>query len=65
MNKRGFLRVNALTVVLWLGLFVTPAWPDTVQVNGFEMHYEVIGDGEPLLLLHGFNGSGAGCRNSP
>ena len=24
-----------------------------VSLNGFEMYYEVRGDGEPLLLLHG------------
>lgn len=30
----------------------------TVAVNGMEMYYETSGEGEPLLLLHGFNGSG-------
>lgn len=29
----------------------------TVEVNGIEMYYEIYGEGEPLLLLHGFNGS--------
>jgi pimeloyl-ACP methyl ester carboxylesterase len=29
-----------------------------VDVNGIEIGYEVRGDGEPLLLLHGFTGSG-------
>jgi pimeloyl-ACP methyl ester carboxylesterase len=28
------------------------------RVNGIEMHYEVRGSGPPLLLLHGFTGSG-------
>ncbi len=28
-------------------------------INGMEMYYEVRGDGEPLVLLHGFTGSGA------
>lgn len=28
-------------------------------VNGMELYYEVRGQGEPLLLLHGFTGSGA------
>jgi len=37
----------------------THSWADTVQINNFEMHYEVLGGGEPLLLLHGFNGTGA------
>ena len=30
----------------------------TTSMNGFEMHYEVRGDGEPLLLLHGGMGIG-------
>ena len=30
----------------------------TVSVNGIEMHYETHGNGEPLVLLHGFLGSG-------
>jgi pimeloyl-ACP methyl ester carboxylesterase len=29
------------------------------QVNGIEMYYEEYGQGEPLVLLHGFFGSGA------
>ena len=29
------------------------------SVNDIEMHYEIHGDGEPLVLLHGFLGSGA------
>ena len=28
------------------------------RVNGIEMHYEVRGSGPPLVLLHGFTGSG-------
>ncbi len=30
-----------------------------VSVNGFEMYYETYGQGEPLVLLHGFSGSSA------
>lgn len=29
------------------------------EIHGFQMHYEERGEGEPLLLLHGFTGSGA------
>jgi len=29
----------------------------TVPINGFEMYYETLGDGEPLLLVHGWSGS--------
>src|SRR5262245_34946600 len=31
----------------------------TIDVNGFSMYYEVRGEGEPLLLLHGGSGIGA------
>ena len=30
-----------------------------VSVNGMEMYYEIHGQGEPLILLHGFSRSGA------
>jgi len=29
-----------------------------VAINGVDLHYETIGEGEPLLWLHGFMGSG-------
>lgn len=35
-----------------------PAAGKTVAVNGIELYYEIHGQGEPLLLLHGFGGSG-------
>ena len=31
-----------------------------VSIEGADIHYEVRGTGEPLLLLHGFTGSGEG-----
>ena len=31
----------------------------TASINGIEMYYEIHGTGEPLVLLHGFQGSGA------
>jgi pimeloyl-ACP methyl ester carboxylesterase len=34
----------------------------TVQVDDIEMYYEEYGAGEPLLLLHGFGGSGQNWR---
>jgi pimeloyl-ACP methyl ester carboxylesterase len=34
--------------------FHAPARADNVQVNGIELHYDVRGSGEPLILLHGF-----------
>src|SRR5262245_21159144 len=36
----------------------SPAPGKTVTVNGMQMYYETYGQGEPLVLLHGFNGSG-------
>jgi pimeloyl-ACP methyl ester carboxylesterase len=30
----------------------------TALIHGFEMYYEVHGEGEPLVLLHGFTGTG-------
>jgi pimeloyl-ACP methyl ester carboxylesterase len=31
----------------------------TEAINGMEMYYELLGDGDPLVLLHGFTGSGS------
>jgi pimeloyl-ACP methyl ester carboxylesterase len=31
---------------------------EVAAVNGAELYYEIHGEGDPLLLLHGFNGSG-------
>jgi pimeloyl-ACP methyl ester carboxylesterase len=30
-----------------------PALAETVQVNGMQMHYEISGEGDPLVVLHG------------
>ena len=49
----------------WLGLALmaatlaaAPARADFADVHGARLYYEIHGAGEPLLLLHGFNGSG-------
>ncbi|WP_431125939.1 alpha/beta fold hydrolase [Flagellimonas flava] len=34
-----------------------PKKSETIKVNGIEIHYEVYGNGEPLLLLHGWTQS--------
>ena len=34
-----------------------------VEVNGVELHYEIVGEGEPLLWLHGFFGCGDDWRH--
>lgn len=57
----------ATVVLCWPGVALyaqqtaSPAGA-TVAVNGMEMYYEVHGNGEPLLLLHGFGGSGRAWR---
>jgi len=55
--KASFLRLSTLTIA-WTAL-TSPASGDTVQVNGFEMYYETAGQGQPLVLLHGFTQVGA------
>lgn len=35
----------------------------SIEINGFAMHYEVRGEGRPLLLLHGGLGTGADWRH--
>lgn len=37
----------------------TAAAGKVLRVNGIEMYYETSGEGPPLVLLHGFNSSGA------
>jgi pimeloyl-ACP methyl ester carboxylesterase len=32
----------------------------TLSINGCDIYYEIHGEGSPLLILHGFTGSGAG-----
>lgn len=36
-----------------------PPGGQTKSIHGFDLYYEAYGEGEPLLLLHGFMGSGA------
>ena len=33
---------------------------NTIHINGIDLYYEIHGEGFPLLMLHGFTGSGAG-----
>ena len=32
-------------------------------INGYRMHYEVYGEGQPLVMIHGGLGGGEGCRD--
>lgn len=38
---------------------MTTSTSGTLQVNGIEMFFEIHGEGEPLVLLHGFTGTGS------
>lgn len=66
MTHKAQIRRSA-TLIIALALFCPSADGDdatsspkgkTAQINGMEMYYEIHGDGEPLVLLHGFFGSG-------
>lgn len=36
------------------GYSQNPKHSDTIELNGLHTYFEVYGDGDPLLLLHGF-----------
>jgi pimeloyl-ACP methyl ester carboxylesterase len=61
---RSSLALGALLLVWFLSAAAAYAQPATTAagkiaaVNGIEMYYETSGEGDPLILLHGFNGSG-------
>jgi hypothetical protein len=49
---------------VFVSISAVPVWGQgrppgsTVRLNDIEMHYQILGSGEPLLLLHGFGGCG-------
>ena len=47
-----------LVVILLAGLSTTVGSADVAEINDAEIYYEIHGKGDPLLLLHGFSGSG-------
>ena len=54
------LLVAALIASCPLPAFAQSAPPGQfAEVNGIRMHYQILGNGEPLLLLHGFGACGA------
>ena len=54
------LAVFGLQIGSTHGLLAQPAQDSgTVSINGFEMYYEVIGEGDPVVLLHGFLETGS------
>lgn len=62
--KRQIPIISSTVLLLSLMLLASPVWGqvgDTgkyVSINDMEMYYEVHGQGEPLVLLHGFLASG-------
>ena len=61
--KRVALFLSLASFSLWLptsagGQEVEVASHDSVVVNGITLAYRVVGEGEPLVLLHGFGGTG-------
>jgi pimeloyl-ACP methyl ester carboxylesterase len=55
------MRRAKYVLILFCLLLLTPlvvAEESSFDSNGVEIHYRVMGDGEPVLLLHGISGSG-------
>lgn len=53
--------VPAYLAAFAISIYLQPyhhAEAETLQVNGFDMYYEIIGEGEPLVLLHAFTQTG-------
>src|SRR3990167_7191378 len=40
-----------------------PTSKNIISINDFNMYYETHGQGDPLLILHGFTGSSAGLAS--
>jgi pimeloyl-ACP methyl ester carboxylesterase len=64
MNRRPSQLLGVLASVLAANLVAQaetslPPQGHVASVNGFELYYEVHGDGAPLVMLHSFGGSGA------
>lgn len=64
-RHNGFRRVLlGIALLFWLGARCSaedhlPPEGKVASINGMEMYYEIHGQGEPLVLLHGFSGSGS------
>lgn len=67
------MKTTGLKLMLYflcLGLHVTAAAQHTGEgyfnsFDGTRIHYEVIGQGKPVLLIHGFTGAGSDWKNKP
>lgn len=56
-RKSFFLWALALVVGVEPGLSQEGVGGSDVELNGFRMHYEIRGEGDPLLLVHGWSGN--------
>jgi len=52
----------AVALALAAALLAPAAYAEVAEVNGARIYYEIHGEGAPLLLLHGFGGSGRGFQ---
>jgi pimeloyl-ACP methyl ester carboxylesterase len=51
--KRSISGYPAVMAILFVLIAQDPAVSETLEVNGIDMYYQVLGKGEPLILLHG------------
>ncbi len=51
----AYLAVITISICLWPQV---QSKAETLEVDGIEMYYEIIGEGEPLILLHAWSQSG-------
>src|SRR3989337_1049006 len=61
LNTKRILSVAVLAIAFSGSLVAQMQLPPEghiAQLNGMEMYYETYGQGSPLVLLHGFGGSG-------
>ncbi len=54
---KQFLTIIIIMVLSGKSFGQLPKENDTIHANGIELYYEVYGEGEPLLLLHGWTQS--------
>jgi pimeloyl-ACP methyl ester carboxylesterase len=54
--------MKLMLIALLFGMKTSLSAKETMPVNEMQMYYEIHGQGEPLVLLHGFTGSGANWK---
>ena len=48
----GHVLILILATTATVAVAQAPGTGHTAEINGIQMHYEIVGDGDPLLLLH-------------